>query len=217
MNARPDTREFEYWTPEPLFVGETVFCLASGPSLTPEIGDRLIERTLCVVNSSWRFAPYADMLFFTDSGWYEPRRAIVRKFPGLVVSMSRTAKRELPDKVLRVQGEGDPAFPVASFPPAGAPVIRQGRSSGHSAVSALVAMSAATVVLVGFDMRMVDGREHCHSEYSGARDLDIYAREFVPGFAGWNAAALARGTRILNATPGSAVTEFPLVDLDEML
>jgi hypothetical protein len=48
------------------------------------------------------------VLFFTDSGWYEPRRELVANWAGLVISMSRTAKRELPDKVKRVQGEGDP-------------------------------------------------------------------------------------------------------------
>lgn len=216
------TRELEYWTPEPIFKGKTVFCVASGPSLTHEIADRLVGHHVLVVNSSWRFVPYADVLYFTDSSWYEQRRAIVAKFPGLVVSMSRTAKRELPDKVRRVKGEGDPAFPIASFPRPGSPVIRQGRSSGHTAVSLLVALGAARVPLIAFDMRVVSGpdgqvREHCHGEYKGPRDLGIYASEFAPGFAGWNAAALAAGTEIVNCTPGSAVTEFPFADLDTVL
>lgn len=204
--------EFNFWTPEPLFAGETVFCLASGPSLTAEVCGRIRGRRAIVVNSSARLAPWADVLYFTDSSWYEPRRDLVAGWPGLVISMSRTAKRELPAKVLRVQGEMCP-----SFPPPGAPVIRQGRSSGHTAVALAIALGAATVVLVGYDMRLVGGREHCHDEYAGPRDIDQYAREFVPAFAGWNAAALAAGAEVLNCTPGSAVTEFPFADLDEVL
>lgn len=211
------SREFEYWTPEPLFKGETVFCLASGPSLTHEIAAKLRGRRVAVVNSSAPFAPWADLLYFTDSGWYEDRRELVVNWPGLVVSMSRTAKREMPDKVKRVKGEGEPSLPIRGFPPLGSPVIWQGRSSGHTLISLMIAMGATCLPLVGYDMRLVGGREHCHSEYSGPRDLDQYAREFVPAFAGWNEAALAAGVMIINCTPGSAITEFPFADLDEVL
>ncbi len=215
MTAQPDMREFEYWTPEPLFRGETVFCLASGPSLTRDIADRIRGRRAIVVNSSCRIAPWADVLYFTDSSWYEARRELVASWSGLVISMSRTAKRELADKVRRIEGAGDPsAMLPGHFPQPGSPVVRQGRTSGHTAVSLAIAMGASRVVLVGYDMRIVDGREHHHGEYSGPRDLDQYARDFVPAFRGWHADALAVGAEIVNATPGSAVAEFPFVSLE---
>lgn len=210
------SREFEYWSPEPIWKGETVFCLASGPSLTQAVAERVRGRKTIAVNSSCLLAPWADVLYFTDSGWYEQHRDLVRDWPGLVVSMSRTAKRELPDKVKRVKGRGDPTLPP-KFPPLGSPDIQQGRSSGHTAASLAISLGAACVPLLGYDMRLVDGREHFHSEYSGPRDLNLYANEFVPGFRGWNAAALRAGVRILNCTPGSAVLEFPFADLNEVL
>jgi hypothetical protein len=208
------TRELEYWSPEPLFKGETIFCLASGPSLTAEICQRIRGRRAIAVNSSAVLAPWASVLFFTDSGWYEPRRELVTNWAGLVISMSRTAKRELPDKVKRVQGEGDPqALPGFSRGPH---VIQQGRSSGHTAVSLAIALGAARVVLLGYDMRFVGAREHCHDEYKGARDVDIYQREFVPGFAGWDEASRAVGVDVVNATEGSALKEFRSVSLDDV-
>lgn len=205
-------RDFEYWTPAPLFKGETVFCLASGPSLTQEVADRIKGRRVIVVNSSCMLAPFADVLYFTDSGWYEQRREIVANWPGEVISMSRSAKRELPDKVKRIKGELMPGFPAM-----GSAAIRQGRSSGHTAVSLAISLGAARVVMLGYDMRLVGGREHCHSEYKGPRDIDQYSREFVPAFKGWNEDALKVGVEILNCTPESAVTEFPFADLDEVL
>lgn len=207
-------REFEYWTPEPLFADQTVFCLASGPSLTREVCETIRGQPSIVVNSSCMLAPFATVLYFTDSSWYEERRDLVANWPGLVVCMSRSAKRELPDKVKRVRGEGDPAFHVTSFPPPGSDFIRQGRSSGHTAISLAIAMGAKRVVMLGYDMRAVDGREHCHAEYSGERDLKQYASDFVPAFTGWRDAALKSGVEILNATPESAVQEFPFVSLD---
>ncbi len=213
MNARPDSREFEYWMPQPLFDGATVFCLASGPSLTREVCDKVRGRgRAIVVNSSHSLAPWSDVLFFTDGSWYEPRRQIVAEWAGLVISMSRTAKCELPDKVHRVRGEFMPGFA-----PRGHAAILQGRSSGHTAVSLAVSLGARRVVLLGYDMRVVDGREHHHDEYDGPRDLDQYAAEFVPAFASWNRWARAIGIEIVNATAGSAITEFPFVDLDDEL
>lgn len=164
------------------------------------------------VNSSCGVAPWAEVLYFTDTGWYTPRRELVRDWPGIVVTMSKTAKREWPDKVKRVQG-----LHMPGFPPVGSSAIRQGRSSGQTAISLALALGANEIVLLGLDMRVVDGREHHHNEYSGPRDLDLYAREFVPAFRGWHADALAAGVRVFNATPGSAVTEFPFVDLAEVL
>lgn len=224
--------ENDYWTPEPRFAGRTVFCLASGPSMNREMANRVRGLPAIAVNSTALLAPWADVLFFTDSGWYVPRRDFVEAWPGLAVSMSRRAKRELddpavragrPPRILRVKGCGAPPFPPRrpggrpGFPPAGSPEIQQGRSSGHTAVSLAIAMGASRVALLGYDMRVVAGREHHHGEYTGPRDLAIYANEFVPGFAGWQAAAAASGVEILNCTPGSAVTEFPFADLDEVV
>ncbi|MBX3579913.1 MAG: hypothetical protein KF723_22145 [Rhizobiaceae bacterium] len=206
-------REHEFWTPETVFRGETVFCLASGPSLTRDVVGRIEGRAAIVVNASASIAPWAAVWYFTDSNIYVERQEMAADWAGLVVTMSRRAKREMPDKVRRVQGAWMPDFPSPGSSP-----IRQGRSSGHTAISLAVAMGAARVVLLGYDMRVVDGREHHHADYDGrTRDTMVYQNEFLPAFAGWNTAALDRGVTVLNATPGSALTEFPMVDLDEVL
>jgi hypothetical protein len=233
--------ENEIWTSEPLFRGETVVCIASGPSLTQEICDRIRDARdagrckAIVVNSSCMLAPWADVLYFTDSGWYDARKELVARWPGLVVSMSRQAKRELdtPElvaargghRILRVKGAGDPSWPPRlpgmpkrlGFPPVGSPEIHQGRNSGNTAVSLAIGMGAARVLLVGYDCQLVNGREHHHTEYSGPRDLTIYDLEFQKAFNGWNEAALNSGVTIVNCTHGSAITEFPFADLDEAL
>lgn len=228
--------ENEIWTPAPLFQGETVFCLASGPSLTQATVDKIRGRKVIAINCSARLVLAAGIsdavLFFTDSGWYEPRRDLVRDWPGPIISLSRLAKRELDDptygralpRVLRVKTVGDPGWPPRlpgvpkrlGFPPPGSAEIHAGRSSGHTAVSLAVGCAAARVALVGYDMRVIDGREHFHSEYSGPRDLGLYD-EWPKLFAGWNEAARNSGTEIVNCTPGSAITEFPCMDLDEVL
>lgn len=209
--------EYDYWTPEPWWKGETVFVLASGPSLTQEVCDKIKGRKAIVINVSFKLAPWAPVWYFTDSYIYESFRDEVKAWPGEIITMSRTAKRELNERVKRVRGEGDPSFPSGKFPPIGHPAIRQGRNSGNTAVALAIALGAARVALVGFDCRVIGGREHHHDAYSGPRDLSLYNNEFRRAFDGWNAAAIASGVSIVNCTPGSAITEFPFADLDDVL
>lgn len=224
-SAKRTTWEDVMWTPEQIWRGRRVFVMASGPSLTEAVAARVqnfggANSATIVVNSSYMMAPWADCLFFTDNSWFEPRRAIIEAWPRLVVSVSRAAKRAMPNKVLRVQlvDRTEEGMPLRAFPPLGSPHIRFGRSSGQTAIALAIAMGAKEVVLLGFDMRVVNGMEHHHGEYFGKkRDLDIYAREFVPAFAGWNIQALRAGVKIINATPDSGLREFMSVPLDVLL
>jgi hypothetical protein len=193
------------------------FVIASGPSLTRDVCDKIRGHNAIVVNASFRLAPWAPILFFTDSSFYEQYWDAVEAWNGEIVTLSKAAKRDLSDRVQLLASEGDPSLPLLDFPPAGAPAVAQGRTSGHTATSVAVAHRPAHLGLVGFDMRVVDGREHHHAEYKGPRDLDVYASDYVPAFVGWNAAALRAGVKIWNCTPGSAVNEFEFADVDEVI
>lgn len=190
--------EHEIWTPEPLFRGETVFCLASGPSLTAEVVDKVRGHgRVIAVNSSVFLAPWADAMFFTDNGWFEtgrdpqfggrhgddtwPRRDFVEQFAGHVICMSPVAKRVLRDKVKRIKGCGQPTDNPPRFPEIGSSVIHGGRTSGHTAVSLAIAMGASRIVLLGYDMRLQPfGGPYTDPETGSAEERDILAKSSHP-------------------------------------
>lgn len=178
------------WTPEPLLAGETVFLLAGGPSLMLETADRLRGRRVMVINSSYRLAPWADFLFFMDLPWFQRRREIVEAWPGMAITTSVDAKLAMPR--LRL-------------------VPLDGASSGHSAIQLAFAMCAARIVLLGYDMRKINGRSHHHDEYD-TEDPQMFVT-FLRYFAGWSALY----PNVINCTPGSALTEFPTAALDDVL
>jgi hypothetical protein len=95
-------------------------------------------------------------------------------------------------------------------------VLKFGRTSGHTAISLAIAMGAVRVILLGYDMRRVDGRSHFHDEY-GSQDDKLFSHDFLVHFAGWNEAARRCGVTVINTTPGSALTEFPSGDLNDIL
>jgi len=188
-----------------------IIILGGGPSLTREIVARCNPAEVIAVNEAARICPAASVLFARDESWCRANEELIRTWPGRAITSSRPASRDLPMEFVMM--ERRPDFPVA--PNGVVSVIRYGPSSGHAAVSWAVAAGAQRIVLLGFDSRAVAGRTHWHDRYREER-LEAYIR-FNHAWRGWAAAARARGTEILNATPNSAVLEFPLIGINEAL
>jgi len=213
-------RGHEFWRPEALFAGETVFVVGGGPSLRGFDFRCLRGRRVIAVNASGFDVPWADVLVFHDYEWFAhpANRQLIDAWSGLVVTFSRRAKAAAPDRVRRVDCIHRPSFPLAHVP------IRVGHCSGQSAVSLAITMRAKRVVLLGFDMRAnAKGQTHYHKDRPlydaahAAKTAPVYAESFLPAWKGWHADAHSVGCDVVNATPGSALTEFPAVDLEQEL
>ncbi len=206
------------------WLGKTVFCLGSGDSLRRLTTDEWAGIValqhggdiIFAINSSIKTARLngcePDALFFTDTNWFEVNETLVRAFVGRVFTVCKIARAAY-DRLERIANELTAPFTIGQVP------MRDGRTSGHRAVSISVMCGASRVVLLGFDMRIdpTSGRSHCHDDYSWPGMGGMFADEFIPGFDGWYRDALAVGCEIINATDGTALAEFPLVPLDSVL
>jgi hypothetical protein len=212
----------QFWTPEPWFCGETVFVLGGGPSIDDVDLARLRDRKVIVINSTAIAARDAGLddavLFWMDNSWWRKHQELCLSWRGSLVTKARIAKGDAPDLIRLVDTVTQPGAPKNTiFPPPGSPKIAWGRTSGHTAISLAIAMGAARVVLLGFDMRLADdGRSHHHDDYQRVTHAAVFA-DFLRHFEGWNRAALDTGVTVLNATPGSALDEFERVDLADEL
>lgn len=198
---------------------KTVFCLASGDSLRRlDASEWALIRdaqrcgdVVLAVNSSIKTARNGgcepDALIFTDQNWYEDNEALIRAFHGPVFTLSRRAHEAMPE-LLRLDNATYNGF--QRHPP-----LRDGRSTGHRAVSLAVMCGARRVVMLGYDMRIDPdtGRSHCHDDYQHTETLKSYRDEFIPSFRGWYRDGLNIGCEIVNATDGTALDEFPKVRL----
>jgi hypothetical protein len=207
----------EFWSPDARFSGQTVFVVGGGPSLVGFDFSGLAGRRCVAVNAAGYDLPAADILLFHDNSWFEANRELLDEWRGLLVTPSRHAKATAPDRVRRVELAERPDFPIGCGP------VRIGHSSGQTAVSLAITLGAARVVLLGFDMQAREGRTHYHrdrplytDEHTRKTAL-VYATEFLPFWQGWSRAARAVGCEVMNATPGSALDEFPLVDIEDVL
>jgi hypothetical protein len=184
------------------WLDETVFLLGGGPTLTAEIAARIHGRKTIAINSTSRIAPWADVLFFADFTWFREHRPIVDNWPGGVLTISRRAHRL--GRAGKVQLLNPPAVRIANL------------SAGHHAVDVALWLGAKTIVLLGFDCRLVDGRSHNHDDY-GNHNARLYTDVVLPAWADYPERASRRRATILNATPGSAIEVFPKSDLTKIL
>ncbi len=193
----------------PDWTDQRAVIVASGPSAVEQPIDLARGAAKVVaINNSWRLAPWADMLYASDAAWW---RAHEPAFDGLRVSRSDV------DGVVRVaiRDKDHPRRDVMQFDELG--LIGAGGCSGFQALNLVAQMGATDIALVGFDAR-VDNGVHWHGRHeltgnptrwtaaTWARNLDAAA----PVLA-------ARGIRVVNCSPVSALTAYEKMGLEEWL
>lgn len=190
-----------------IWVGETVVCLASGPSLT------LADVTRCrgsarviAVNDTVRYAPWADVLYAADVKWWR-RFNGVPEFTGMkysIQSNNGTIHDDFPDvRVLRNTGVcGLDLQPDA---------LRTGCNSGYQAIHLAVHFGATRIVLLGYDMQ---GDHFFGSHPDKSRPPFELC---LPHFQTLVAPVAALGIEIVNCTRESAITCFPMATIDAVI
>jgi hypothetical protein len=181
---------------------------APGQSLTPTVADACRGEHVIAVNDAYRLLPWADVLYACDGVWWEVRDGCPdfagEKWSshGLDPANDKIAVAERYQLSL-VAGEHRPGF---SIDPG---VIHYGSNSGFQAVNFAYLWGAEEVVLVGFDMH---GEHFFGNHATPLRTGDAPFALFIAAFEE-AARMMPPGFRILNATPGSALTCFEMVDL----
>lgn len=205
------------WQDEPCLV------MAPGPSLTADVVRRArFARWMdgwraIAVNDSYKVTPWADALYASDLLWWRVHKDC-NGFKGEKWSTHTPFSDHIDDKSEAVKNWGVKVVsgaPVQSFS-TNPKVIHWGSNSGFQAINLAILKGCKRIVLIGFDMRRVNGEAHFFGEHpQGLSQRHDYGG-FIPDF---NAAAkkLPDGVEILNATEGSALKCFPFVSLDEAL
>lgn len=198
---------------EPLrerFLGQPTLILAPGPSLPELWTGRRSDLPKIVVNNAWELARDADILYASDAKWFHYHQGVPAFRGGLKVCYGATQY----DDIVCVQGspKGSKGYdPTLGY-------VCHGSNSGHAAAHIAAQLGGNPIVLVGFDMRLVNGQPH----YFGKHPVQIRSGSNYIAWAN-NFRVLKRelepfGIKIVNATPNSGLGDcFPMVRLDEVL
>lgn len=192
--------------------GQTVVCVATGPSLTAEDVASLRGRwPVIVINDAYRLAPWADALYAADVKWWRWHDG-VPGFAGAKWSIEHSmwrGKDTLYPDVQRLRNTGPSGL---EHDPTG---LKNGRNSGFQAINLAVHYGAARIVLLGYDMQPRHGQSHFFGEHPNNQKspYDQFRRQF-----GTLVKPLRKvGIEVVNCTRASVLDCFPKRSLDALL
>jgi uncharacterized protein (DUF2461 family) len=182
------------------WAGETVACLASGPSLTAEDCNTVRHLKRIVTNTTFRLARDAEALYAMDQRWWkEHHEEVACTFHG-----ERFCWSKLGAKYGATVTEG--LFNCVGF-----------GNSGANAISLAIYAGASTVILLGFDCRRTNGMSHWHGDHpkslSNAQSIAMWPEKFkrVADHA------KRQGVRIVNCSRSTALKCFERAELASTL
>jgi hypothetical protein len=196
----------------------------SSPSVYSPYMSVLHDKHVIGVNMAYQIGDWIDVIFFGDCSFLDKHELELAKHPALKVSCHP-----------RVQSRDWIKFLPHANHPRG--ISRAGNSvswngnSGAAAISLAVHAGAKRIILLGFDMCLVDNRQHWHGAYrinGKAPDAkknkqnrivtvaETFERHSIcfPMIA---QDAKKYGVQILNASPESQIKEFPKCTVQDIL
>lgn len=192
------------WSIPRLWHGDTVAILASGPSMSQAVADRVRAAGICAIaiNNTYRLAPWADVLYAADRDWWN-HTPDAASFAGVKISCERVPAAHCLHNAGGT-GYSDEPWMVHTYGNSGAQAIQVAAKAG-----------AGRILLCGMDMRV--GHWHGDHKYplrNAEPEHYVKRAKRMDELAGH---LDQRGVDVLNCTPGSALTCWPMVDLEEVL
>jgi len=190
-----------------IWPGDTVVCIASGPSLTREDVEYCRGKArVIVINSTYTLAPWADVMYAADEKVWRWHKG-AKDFTGMRYSLTRFSERYGVTVLRRGVDTGLSLNPRS---------LNTGKNSGYQAINLAVLLGAARILLLGYDMqRGPNGEEHWHKDHpNGSRSPYELYQSFFPSLV---EPLKAAGVEVINCTRRTALTCFPTMALREAL
>lgn len=194
----------------------TAVVAAPGPSLTPALASRCAGFDVIAVGDALRLFPQAVAVYQGDLAWWTVNCEQGTRWSHYTGDKIVPVQPETADDVELLhlcERYGLTRVPTVDVPGFVAPPgrIACGDCSLFGAISYALGLGYARLVLIGADLRVVDGCRHFFGDHPAPLANRVDYTKFVPQFER-AAALLPAHVSIVNATPGSALTCFPMID-----
>jgi len=200
------------WRVPKIWPKSKVFVLGGGPSLLATLdGREILNHRVIGVNNCYELGDWVDVAWFGDSKWFQWYHKEFAFFSGLKVTCNQKFVAE-PKKNIKALDRGKPQG-LETNPRK----VSWNRSSGGSAVNLATLLGGERIVLVGFDMRLIDGVKNWKPHPRERTKPNPFVR-FSEPFEKIMIDAKKLGIEIVNATPKSGIKKWvPEVNLGKEL
>lgn len=174
----------------------------------------LHDKHVIAVNGAFRLGDWIDICFFGDKNWYFQNAKALNDYKGLLVGCPEFLQvqgwQNLGIKYL--QKDHSKKFGISTDPSK----VCWNNNSGSAAISIAYNTGCKRIVLLGFDMTLSPtGKGHWHNLYNGKTTMPFY--KHLTGFEQIALDAKRLGIEIINASPDSKITQFPKMNIEEIL
>lgn len=196
---------------DPVWPSSTVVIVAGGPSLSLKqihYVARARGHDACrviAVNDAIFPCFWADWLHAGDAQWWRWHIQEVYTFPGIKTTLADDIPAPWVDGYLEQSGD-------TGFDP-DPTKMRTGSSSTYQAIGIAMHAGAKRIILLGVDMKPAEnGEGHWFGDHPNKIPCN-YQQQMLPKFQSLKPFLADKGITVLNASPGSALDAFPMVDI----
>lgn len=202
------------------WTGGTAVIVCSGESLTVEQCDSVkawrvaaSKRYVIAVNTSFRRAPFADVLYGCDWRWWKAKEKDVTYFEEALQTFRKDQMWVLEPRAAKELGINS----VKSAKREGLSKLRdtinEGGNSGYQAIGLAVLAGVKKIIIIGMDMR----GGHWHGDHPSGINARLPFSVWLKNFGPLAADLKAAQIEVVNSTPNSSLKVFPYVELKEAL
>jgi len=213
--AQGGVADLMLWQVAPEWKGERCYIIGGGPSVALTDCSNLPGRIIAINEAGLSVRPDADILFFADYRWYSWNKERLDLFKGKRIVTTWTGGRRHPitdDRLYvleRIRKNSMPQWPLSQEPDK-----LSGWCSGGQSINLAYHLGAKQIVLIGFDMND-QGKANFHLKHQAPPLRDRKKDKFIPAITSLKPGLDRAHVHVVNCTPGSALTCFPIMSLDE--
>lgn len=200
------------WSPEKIWLHQTVFVLGGGPSVN-DIDTELLRGAKVVgVNNAYQKWPECQFLLYHDRRWGDWHQHGLANYRGDLITTSLRPTPGLKPKAVLIRKHPPPHISDDPREVVGLDVGAQG-------VNFAMHLGAKRIVLLGFDMTFdaKTGAAHWHEDHRVASNEANYQGRFAPQYTGIMQALEDRGVALCRGTDAGALTSIPYLPLRSLV
>jgi len=232
------------WNVPKIWEGEDVWIIGGGPSLTStfQIPDDITRKVrakqlplsayspfmkvlhdkhIIGVNVAYQLGDWVDIAFCGDQNFVKLHEDRMYEFPGLTVTCSPVSIKSRWMKYLQRVNAGPRNLTKNTSQ------VCWNKSSGAAAINLAVHLGAARIILVAFDMTLLNNKQHWHNAYrTGSPDITDPTEQrkkektigrHLAAFPGITHSLSKLGVPIYNISPDSSISSIEKKTLEELL
>lgn len=221
----PDNPFYEV-LPDNSWKGQRCFIIGGGPSLRGFDFERLKGERVIAINAAFKFAMFADILFFMDkANFYKPLidgrmndggiKKAWNEFKGHKVFLDLLQKRQIPD-CYQLYANSALEEGLTHTMKKG---LIHGNNSGHGALNLAYCLGANPIYLLGYDFYFVGPKKqrgHFHKIYKHELSESSF-KNFIKFFLKSSKILRRLGVKVYNCNPKSHLRYFEFANIDEVL